>query len=92
MPKMSVAKVTKTSDEVKAEKSRKFKELGTARTNVALKKIDQLGKLANTKVYGRNITDANKIISALRAAIDELEEKFEGKPTREAGFSLVSQE
>jgi hypothetical protein len=78
----------RTSDELKAEKFAKFKHLAEVRTNKALKAMSQIGNLANTKVYGSNATAANKIVLALRAAVDEVEEKFEGVAVKTAGFAL----
>lgn len=65
----------------------KFKRLASLRTQNALKKIKLIGNLSSSgyKYTGEQV---DKIISTLRAAIDEVEARFKKGQKKEAGFTL----
>jgi len=69
------------------EKRDAFKRLAEHRTEKAIHYIDLLGNLSNTRAYEFDESDVNKIISALRNAINLTKSKFEGSANK-AKFSL----
>ena len=71
-------------------KEQRFQRLATKRTQAALQKIRLLGNLT-TSSYGYTPEQAAKIISALRAAVETVEAKFNrvrGTQNAETSFSL----
>lgn len=68
-------------------KHAKFKELAEKRTNVALDAIEKIGNLAGPN-YVYSQTESGRIVQALRAALDELDAKFEGTVKEQKRFSL----
>ena len=65
----------------------KFKRLASLRTQNALKRIKLVGNLSGS---GYKYTDeqVDKIITSLRAAVDEAESRFKKTEKKEAGFTL----
>jgi len=59
-------------------KNEKFKRLAAVRVNNALKKISLIGNLAGSS-YEYSAEEVEKIISALRSCLGEVEEKFQKK-------------
>jgi len=78
----------------KAESKRdKFVRLATARTNKALKAIQQIGGLANKNSYDFATADATAVVDALTGAMTNVQTKFDNalsnKPvTAVEGFKL----
>jgi hypothetical protein len=59
-------------------KNEKFKRLAAMRVTNALKKIGLIGNLAGSG-YESSAEEVEKIISALKACVGEVEEKFQKK-------------
>ena len=71
-------------------KEQRFQRLATKRTQAALQKIRLLGNLTSSS-YGYTPEQAAKITSALRAAVDTVEAKFNrvrGTKAPETSFTL----
>ena len=64
------------SDKVKETKEQKFKRLAEVRVNNALQKIKLIENLANPS-YSYTPEQIEKIITALKASIAEIEQKFQ---------------
>ena len=78
------------NEEAKATESPedKFTRLATIRTRNALKQIKLIGNLSSSS-YKYSDEQAEKIISSLRSAVDEIEGKFQKGGKKEgSGFSL----
>ncbi|HWD40520.1 MAG TPA: hypothetical protein VG944_16850 [Fimbriimonas sp.] len=54
-----------------------FKRLATARVNKAIDSIRLVGNLSNKANYEYSAEDAEKIVDALRASVQECKKKFE---------------
>jgi hypothetical protein len=65
----------------------KFKRLATMRVNNALKKIQLIGNLSGSG-YKYTPDQVARIIEGLKAAVQEVEDKFAKKTKKESGFSL----
>ena len=75
---------------VQESKEAKFGRLATKRTQAALVKIRLLGNLTSSS-YRYTEEQANRIISALRQAVDEVDGKFKkvrGQQVGDQPFSL----
>ena len=59
-------------------KNEKFKRLAAIRVNNALKKVSLIGNLAGSS-YEYSAEEVEKIISALKTCLGEVEEKFQKK-------------
>lgn len=57
----------------------KFKELAEKRVNNAMKNIQLIGNLSNTRVYEYDVEDVKKIFKTLREQINLAESKFRSK-------------
>ena len=64
------------SDKVKETKEQKFKRLAEVRVNNALQKIKLIENLASPS-YSYTPEQIEKIITALKASIAEIEQKFQ---------------
>ena len=73
MPKQEDAPSTKDKRETREER---FKRLAEARVNSTINKIEIIGNLASNN-YAFTSEQVEKIIITLKAAVDELENKFE---------------
>ncbi len=62
-----------------SEKKDKFKELAEKRVNNAMKNIQLIGNLSNTRVYEYDVEDVKKIFKTLREQINLAESKFRSK-------------
>ena len=60
------------------EKRDAFKRLAEHRTERAIHYIDLIGNLSNRRAYEFDDSDLNTIISALRSAISQVKNRFEG--------------
>lgn len=91
--KKEVKQSPERSEEQSPERSKgespedKFKRLASLRTQNALKKIKLLGNLSGPG-YKCTEEQINKIISALRSAVDEVEARFKKQEAKENGFTL----
>ena len=74
--------------ETTRNKREKFVELAEKRTNRVLDSIASLSNLANSANYQYTESDYRKIIRAIRAELNQLQSKFEGKETKKRGFTL----
>lgn len=81
-------KPTTKAAAVKESKEAKFRRLGVARTNQAVKRLKQLANLANRANYHYTEEQIAKILAAVREAVKRLEAAFSGKLDGEQGFSL----
>lgn len=57
----------------------KFRELATKRVNNALKNIQLIGNLSNTRAYEYDEEDVKKMFKSLREEITIAESKFKAK-------------
>ena len=62
-----------------SEKREKFKELAEKRVNNAMKNIQLIGNLSNTRAYEYDEEDVKKIFKTLREQINLSESKFKSK-------------
>ena len=62
-----------------SEKRKKFKELAEKRVNNAMKNIQLIGNLSNTRAYEYDEEDVKKIFKTLREQINLSESKFKSK-------------
>ncbi len=67
-------------------KEAKFKRLAEFRVNNALAKIALIGNLSSTSSYEYSAGQVEKILSGLRASVDEVEKKFQ-KGLNKKGFN-----
>ena len=65
--------------DIMSEKKDKFKELAEKRVNNAMKNIQLIGNLSNTRVYEYDVEDVKKIFKTLREQINLAESKFRSK-------------
>ena len=65
--------------DIMSEKKDKFKELAEKRVNNAMKNIQLIGNLYNTRVYEYDVEDVKKIFKTLREQINLAESKFRSK-------------
>ncbi len=68
-------------------KREKFVRLAENRMNNALKQLELLGNLSNTRAYEYEMSDVEKIIKTLKNAISDLEHSFK-KDKSNKKFSL----
>lgn len=61
------------------EKREKFRELAEKRVNNAMKNIQLIGNLSNTRAYEYNEDDVKKIFKTLKEQITLAESKFKSK-------------
>ena len=61
------------------EKSKKFRELAEKRVSNALKNIQLIGNLSNTRAYEYDDAEVKKIFKSLREEITIAESKFKEK-------------
>ena len=61
------------------EKKKKFRELAEKRVSNALKQIQLIGKLANTRAYEYEEEEVRKIFKSLKEEISIAETKFKSK-------------
>lgn len=61
------------------EKKAKFRELAEKRVNNALKNIQLIGNLSNTRAYDYNEDEVKKIFKTLKEEIAIAESKFKEK-------------
>ena len=61
------------------EKKRKFRELAEKRVSNALKQIQLIGNLANTRAYEYDDEEVRKIFKSLKEEISIAETKFKSK-------------
>ncbi len=80
-----MAATDKTKEETKAAK---FRRLGTARTNKAVKAINALSSLSNKNAYDRTDEQAKTIVAALKNAVKNVENAFAGETVESDGVSL----
>lgn len=69
-------------------KREKFVRLAESRMNNALKQIELLSNLSNTRAYEFTKDDVDKMIKALKNAIYELEKAYSASTNRSKKFSL----
>lgn len=62
-----------------SEKRAKFKELAEKRVNNAMKNIQLIGNLSNTRAYDYSEDDVKKIFKTLREQLNLAESKFKSK-------------
>ena len=62
-----------------SEKREKFKELAEKRVSNAMKNIQLIGNLSNTRAYEYDEEDIKKIFKTLREEISLAESKFKSK-------------
>ena len=62
-----------------SEKSVKFRELAEKRVNNALKSIQLIGNLSNTRAYEYDEAEVKKMFKSLREEITIAESKFKSK-------------
>jgi uncharacterized protein Yka (UPF0111/DUF47 family) len=62
-----------------SSKSDKFKELAQTRVNKALKAIELIGNLSETKNYDYDEAQVKKIFSHLESALDTSKRRFQDK-------------
>lgn len=62
-----------------SEKREKFKELAEKRVNNAMKNIQLIGNLSNTRAYEYDEEDIRKIFKALKEELLLAESKFKSK-------------
>ena len=83
--------MSEEQDAVQGEtKEQRFQRLATKRTQAALQKIKLLGNLTSSS-YAYTPEQAAKILTALRAAVDAVEAKFNrvrGSQNPEISFAL----
>jgi len=70
--------MTNTKKHKSNEKRDAFKRLAEHRTERAIHYIDLIGNLSNRRAYEFDDSDVNTIISALRSAISQVKNRFEG--------------
>lgn len=64
-------------------KRQKFVRLATKRTNLAIKKLEVLGKLSNRGNYEYRDEDIERIFAAIQEKMEEVRDMFKGKsPTK----------
>ena len=62
-----------------SEKKMKFRELAEKRVNNALKNIQLIGNLSNTRAYDYDDEDVKKMFKILKEEISIAESKFKSK-------------
>lgn len=66
----------------------RFQRLAPKRTNRALKAIDRVGQMSNTGAYRYTDDEAQKIVAALRSAVDGVEAAFSRQVEGDTEFTL----
>ena len=69
------------------EKRKKFKELAEKRVSNAMKNIQLIGNLSNTRAYEYDEEDIKKIFKTLREELSLSESKFKSK-NKNSAFKL----
>lgn len=70
-----------------SEKRKKFKELAEKRVSNAMKNIQLIGNLSNTRAYEYDEEDIKKIFKTLREELSLVESKFKSK-NKNSAFKL----
>ena len=63
-------------------KNEKFRRLATQRVNKAIKQMELIGNLSNTRTYEFSETEAKQIFTALEKALKECKALFQKKPKK----------
>ena len=79
--------MSQVSQDIRETKEERFVRLATKRTQVALHKINLVGNLASPS-YRCTDEQVQKIIGALREAVDGVERKFRKEGETKRSFSL----
>ena len=61
----------------------RFKRLATARTNIVLKRLKDLGNCSNRNIYAYNEQDIDKVFSEIERKVKETKAKFHFPKKRE---------
>ncbi|MBP5444818.1 MAG: hypothetical protein J6Y28_01475 [Acholeplasmatales bacterium] len=69
-------------------KREKFVRLAESRMNNALKQIELLSNLSNTRAYEYSKEDVDKIIKALKNAVSDLEKTYAASTNKSKKFTL----
>ncbi len=69
-------------------KREKFVRLAESRMNNALKQIDLLSNLSNTRAYEYTKEDVDKIVKTLKNAVAELEKTYSTTTNKSKRFTL----
>lgn len=70
------------------KKRDKFIELAENRVNKALKDIQLISNLSNTKAYSYTKKDTDKIYGVLKKAVEDMKARFEQSEDKEINFKL----
>ena len=70
------------------EDREKFKNLAQKRVNRAIKDLSLIGNLANKSNYSYSQKDADKIVEALKTAVNDVKNKFSGRGDEREPFTL----
>ena len=69
-------------------KREKFVRLAESRMNNALKQIELLSNLSNTRAYEYTKEDIDKMVKTLKSAVSDLEKNFLANTNKSKRFSL----
>ena len=69
-------------------KREKFVRLAESRMNNALKQIELLSNLSNTRAYEYTKEDIDKMVKTLKSAVSDLEKNFSANTNKSKRFSL----
>lgn len=84
---IGVFRMIEVTDPISKKRS-KFTELAEKRTQKVLDGIISLGNLHNTSNYEYTEADYRKIIRAIRAAVNDMQDLFEGNKAEPKRFKL----
>ena len=73
---------------MRIEDREKFKNLAQKRVNRAIKDLSLIGNLANKSNYSYSQKDADKIVEALKTAVNDVKNKFSGRGDEREPFTL----
>ena len=73
---------------MRSEDREKFKNLAQKRVNRAIKDLSLIGNLANKSNYSYSQKDADKIVEALKTAVNDVKNKFSGRGDEREPFTL----
>lgn len=68
-----------------ATKHEKFRALAEARTNKAIEAIQRIGNLSNRQIYDFEDAEVRKVLRALKAAVANVESRFESPRGKTGG-------
>ena len=71
-----------------SEKRKKFVDLAERRVNRAVPAIKSIGNLSNSANYEYNDKDVKDILNALRDAVKEVQDRFQGTTKKDETFRL----